>query len=117
MSSVSAAGSRVPERSARGITRPQRIRPPRADRDETVVADLDHLAHLPERLDREVAAALEVIPLTPPGEGRDQRRVVHGHDRRAEHEAGRIRLADLEQGTAPKAIGARNALGPPRAQI
>ena len=36
---------------------------PCAQREEPVVADLDDLAHLPERLDRQVAAALGVVPV------------------------------------------------------
>ena len=36
---------------------------PSPERQEPVVADLDDLAHLPERLDREVPAALDVVPL------------------------------------------------------
>ena len=46
---------------------------PCARLEEPVVADLDHLARLPERLDRQVAAALRVVPLDP------ARRVLSEH--------------------------------------
>ena len=75
-------------------------RAPVAERQPAVVARLDDLAHLPERLDREVAAALGVVPLVARRERRDQRRVVDGDDRRVEHVAGRQRVADLEQADA-----------------
>src|SRR5881397_3852867 len=83
--------------SGAGTAVPQWIRPGLAARHEPVVADLDDLAHLPEGLDREVSAALEVVPLLPPGERRDQVRIVDRHHRRAEHEARGVGLADLEQ--------------------
>ena len=76
-----------PLRGRRLVTPPvQRIGAGRATRDEAVVANLDDLAHLPERLDREVAAAFEVVPLLPAGECRDQVGIVDRHDGGAEHE-------------------------------
>ena len=45
----------------------QRVCASVAEGQESVVANLDHLAHLPERFDRQMRAALLVIPLTRPG--------------------------------------------------
>src|SRR5207248_9409360 len=108
MRSVSDAPMPVPISSSS-----ERVDARLADSEESVVADLDDPAHLPERLDREVAAALEVVPLLPARQRGDERRVVDRHDRRTEHEPGRVRLADLQQPTAPKAVGARHALRSP----
>ena len=76
-------------------------------------ADLHDLAHLPERLDRQVAAALRVVPVGPGREARDERRVVDRHDRRVEHVARRQRIADLEQVVAAEPAGAGDVVGLP----
>src|SRR6185437_6244067 len=100
MSSVSAARPPPEPASALDTAAPQRDVAGRTACDEPVVADLDDLAHLPERLDGEVAAAFDVVPLLPARQRRDQVGIVDGDDRWAEHEAGRAGLADLEQRAA-----------------
>src|SRR5690242_9716285 len=75
----------------------ERVRPPIAKLEEPVVTHLDDLAHLPEGFDRQVATTFGVIPLEPIGNGGQQRGVMGGHDRGAEHVAGRVGLTDLEQ--------------------
>ena len=54
----------------------QRLRARVAEGEEPVVADLDHLGRLPERLDGEMGAAFGVIPVGPGREARDQGGVV-----------------------------------------
>src|SRR5919198_2729081 len=85
--------------------------------EEAVVADLDDLAHLPEGLDREMAAALEVVPLLPAWEGRDELGVVDRDDRGTQHEARRIGLADLEQRRPAEPVGPGHALGAAASEV